>query len=114
MKVFILLFGLLAALLGFLGSTVALGLQLQAVVAGTRNGIDTLVFAALGLSVLGLYGATLALRHPRLCSTVLATAAVGGLLSLAWFYVIPALLFSIASTLSFLWRNEAAPSLRNS
>lgn len=113
MKVFILLFGLLAALLGFLGSAVALGLQLQAVVAGTRDNVDGLVFIALALSALGLYGATLALRHPRLCSTVMATAAVGGLLSLAWFYVIPALLFSVASTLSFLWRNEAAPSLRN-
>ncbi len=114
MKVFILLFGLLAALLGFLASLIALGLQLQDVASGTRNGIDTLVFVALGLSALGLYGATLAIRHPRLSSTVMAAAAVCGVLSVAWLYVIPALLFSIASTLSFLWRNEAAPSLRNS
>ena len=113
MNVFILLFGLLAALLGFLGSVLVLGLQLQGVLTGSRDAIDPLVFVALAVSALGLYGATLALRHPRLCSTVMAAAAVGGLLSLAWFYVIPALLFSIASTLSFLWRNETAPRLTN-
>lgn len=112
MKVFILLFGLLAALLGFLGSLVALAFQLQAISTGARSDIGGVIFVALALSAVGLFGARLALNHPRLSSTVMATAAVGGLLSVAWFYIVPALLFWIASALGFLWRNETAPRLK--
>jgi UDP-N-acetylmuramyl pentapeptide phosphotransferase/UDP-N-acetylglucosamine-1-phosphate transferase len=36
----------------------------------------------------------------------MASAAVGGVLSVAWFFALPALIFSIASTLGFLWRND--------
>ncbi len=111
MRLFILLFGVMAALLGVLASLVAIAAQIQAVSTGGREGVDAVAFLALALSAIGLHGARLALRHPRLSSTVMATAAVGGVLSVAWFFAIPAVLFSIASTLGFLWRNEASPGL---
>ena len=112
MKLFILLFGMLAALLGGVASLAALAVQLHAVSTGVRDGVDGFIFIALALSAIGLYGARLALRHPRLSCTVMATAAVGGVLSVTWFFAIPAALFWIASTLGFLWRNEAAPRLK--
>jgi hypothetical protein len=114
MRLFILLFGAVAALLGFAGSIAALALQLREISAGTRDGIDGYIFAAAALSAIGLYGAWLALRHPRLSCTVMAAAAVGGLLSIAWFYLISAVIFSIASGLGFLWRNEGGLRLRGS
>lgn len=111
MKLFILLFGLFAALLGTLASIAALAIQVQPLIAGDRDDIDGVVFVALAVSALGLYGARLALRYPRLSSTVMTAAAIGGLLTVTWFYLIPALLLSIASALGFMWRNERAPSL---
>lgn len=112
MKLCIPLVGMLAALLGALAALTALALQVRDIAAGSRGSVDAYIFIALGLAALGLYGARLALRHPRLSCTVMATAAVGGVLSLAWLFALPALLFSLASALGFLWRNEAPPSLR--
>lgn len=112
MRLFILIFGMVAAIFGVLGSLVALTFQLYDVSTGGRDSVDGFIFLALALSAVGLIGARLALRYPRISSTVMATAAVGGVLSVAWFFAIPALLFSIASTLGFLWRNETPSGLK--
>jgi hypothetical protein len=106
MRLYILLFGATAGLLGIFVSLVALALPTLHLLSGTGDGPDGTWLLTLALSALGLYGARHALAHPRLSSTVMASAAVGGVLSVAWFFALPALIFSIASTLGFLWRNE--------
>jgi hypothetical protein len=107
MRLYILLFGALAGLLGVFGSLAAIGLQLQHQLTGTGEAAFGPWLVTLALSAVGLYGARHALGRPRLSSTVMASAAVGGVLSVAWFFALPAVIFSIASTLGFLWRNEA-------
>jgi hypothetical protein len=106
MRLYILLFGATAGLLGMLGSLAAIALKLHHQATGAGDAALGPWLVALALSALGLYGARHALGRPRLSSTVMASAAVGGVLTVAWFFALPALIFSIASTLGFLWRNE--------
>ena len=107
MRLYILLIGVLAGLLGMLGSVAALALQLQQAATGDGEATFEPWLISLFLSTLGLYGARHALGRPMLSSTVMASAAVGGLLSVAWFFALPAAIFWIASALAFLWRNES-------
>ncbi len=107
MRLYILLIGALAGLLGMLGSLAALALQLQQAATGEGEANFGPWVVALILSALGLYGARHALGRPRLSSTVMVSAAVGGLLSVTWFFALPAAIFGLASTLCFLWRNES-------
>ncbi len=107
MRLYILLFGAMAGLLGMLGSLAAMALQLQqaAMDAGEPSFGPWLI--TLGLSAVGLYGARHAMGRPMLSSTVMASAALGGLLSVAWFFALPAAIFWVASALGFLWRNDS-------
>ena len=107
MRLYILLIGALAGLLGMLGSLAAMALQLQQAATGSGEPSFGPWLVTLALSALGLYGARHALGRPRLSSTVMASAAVGGVLSVAWFFILPAAIFWVASALSFLWRNES-------
>lgn len=107
MRLYILLFGALAGLLGMLGSLAAIALQLQQHATGSGDAVIGPWLVTLALSALGLYGARHALARPRLSSTVMASAAVGGLLSVTWFFALPAAIFWVASALGFLWRNES-------
>ena len=85
MRLYILLIGVFAGLLGMLGSLAALTLQLQQAATGDGEATFEPWLISLFLSTLGLYGARHALGRPMLSSTVMASAAVGGLLSVAWF-----------------------------
>jgi hypothetical protein len=106
MKVFILFFGAIAGLLGIFGSLAAIAVQIQQQATGSGEAVFGPWLITLALSALGLYGARHALGRPMLSSTVMASAAVGGLLSVTWFFALPAVIFWIASALGFLWRNE--------
>ncbi len=99
MKVFILLTGALAGLLGIAGSLAAIALQIQQQASGSGDAAIGPWLVTLGISALGLYGARHALGRPRLSSTVMASAAVGGVLSVAWFFALPAVIFSAAPSL---------------
>jgi hypothetical protein len=107
MKVFILFFGAIAGLLGIFGSLAGIAIQLQQQMTGSGDAAFGPWLVALALSALGLYGARHALGRPMLSSTVMASAAVGGLLSVTWFFALPAAIFWVASALGFLWRNES-------
>ncbi len=107
MRLYILLIGALAGLLGVAGSLAAMVLQLQQAAAGTGEASFGPWLITLGLSTVGLYGARHALGRPMLSSTVMASAAVGGLLSVTWFFALPAAIFWVASALGFLWRNDS-------
>ena len=107
MRLYILLIGAIAGLLGMLGSLAAIVVQLRDAATGTGEASFGPWLVALALSALGLYGARHALGRPRLSSTVMASAAVGGLLSVTWFFAVPAAIFWVASALSFLRRNES-------
>lgn len=107
MRLYILLFGATAGLLGMLGSLAAMVLQVQQATMDTGEASFGPWLLTLGISALGLYGARHALGRPILSSTVMASAALGGLLSVTWFFALPAAIFWVASALGFLWRNES-------
>lgn len=108
MRLYILLIGALAGLLGMLGSLAALIVQVRDAATGAGEASFGPWLVALALSALGLYGARHATGRPRLSSTMMASAAIGGMLSVTWFFAVPAAIFWVASTLSFLWRNDAS------
>jgi len=85
-----LILGLIGGIAGFGGAVFALfvgGIDAAFSVSGTSS-IVGLGIAAIFFSLLGLVGGALALNKPKIAGIMMLIAAIGGLISISWGYVV--------------------------
>jgi hypothetical protein len=90
MRVASLIIGVIGGIAGFGGAIFALfvgGLDATFSASGTSS-IVGLGVAAIFFSLLGLVGGTLALNKPRIAGVMMLVAAIGGVISVSWGYVV--------------------------
>jgi hypothetical protein len=115
MKIAAMVLGLIGGVIGLVAAGFALAVGGIGSVVGAQ-GAHTVVgsgWAALALSVLGIVGAALALARPRFAAVLMIIAALGGLISVSWAYIVAFPLLLIGGLLAFFGRGsrqaETAP-----
>lgn len=106
MKLAALIVGIFGSMAGFIGAI--LGLIVGGIDAAIGGGaqIAWLGFGAMGMSVVGLVGAALAIAKPRIAAGAMVVSAIGGTISISLFYAPAAVLLLIAALLAFLGRKS--------
>lgn len=105
MKISALIIGIFGSMAGFIAAIIGLlaGGLFEAVGVGGGE-IAGLSFAAMGMSVVGLVGAALAIAKARIAAGLMVVSAVGGAIAISLFYVPAAAMLLIAALLAFLGR----------
>ena len=106
MKLAALIIGIFGSMAGFIGAI--LGLIVGGIDAAIGGGaqIAWLSFGAMGMSVVGLVGAALAIAKPRIAAGLMVVSAVLGTIFISLFYVPAAVMLVIAALLAFLGRKS--------
>ena len=108
MSIAALIIGIFGAVAGFVGALLGLlvggiGSAFGAEGAAT---IGYLSLCALGVSIIALVGAALALAKPRFSAFLMASSAIVGLVLIGAAFVVATVLLLIAALLAFLGRNS--------
>lgn len=106
MKLAALIVGIFGSMAGFIGAI--FGLIVGGIDAAIGGGaqIAWLSFGAMGMSVVGLVGAALAIAKPRIAVGLMVVSAVLGTIFISLFYVPAAVMLVIAALLAFLGRKS--------
>ncbi len=104
MKIAALIIGIFGSAAGFIAAL--FGLLIGGIDAAIGGGtqIAWMAFVALGVSVLALVGAALAIAKPRFSAVVMVVCGVVGLVFVGLFWIVAAILLAIAALLAFLGR----------
>ncbi|HLR79548.1 MAG TPA: DUF4064 domain-containing protein [Bacillota bacterium] len=100
--------GLIGGLFGFLGAILALligGVDSAFNESGTSD-IIGLGWGAFLFSTLAIIGSVVVRSKPKLGGVFLLIAAIGGLISISMFYLIPAILLAIAGIMAFVRKDK--------
>ena len=102
--------GLLGGILGILSGTIAF--SFSELFAAFSN-YEVIAFNMLGLyavlfSIIGIMGAILVNRHGKLSGLLMLTAAIGGLISITWTFLIPFILLLIPGIMGLVKANQNA------
>ncbi|MDO8633758.1 MAG: DUF4064 domain-containing protein [archaeon] len=110
--------GLIGGILGFFGALAALllgglaGAIGEAVeskeVVDSSSFIVVLGFAAIIFSIVGIVGSVLVRNKPRLGGALMLVSAIGGLISISWFYSLSFILLLIGGLMGVLKKNNEA------
>lgn len=100
--------GLLGGIFGIIGGIVVLGiggigesLELEKASAASNLGIVAIV-----LSILGIVGSVVVKSKAKLGGIFMVVAAVGGVISIALFYIVPAILLLIGGLMGIFKKNQ--------
>ncbi len=98
--------GILGIIFGFVALTV--GGVGSAFNAGGAGEVIGLAWAAILLSAAAIVGAAIVHRHPKFAGTLLTGSAIGGVISISMFYIVPFILLIIAGLMALLRGNDKA------
>ena len=110
MRVAALVIGIFGAFAAFIGAVVALAVGGLGEAVGADDSGTVVIggVVAIGMSIVGLVGAALAIAKPRLASVLMLTSAVVGLIAIFVAYILATVLFLIAAALAFLGRQKSS------
>lgn len=106
MKLAALIVGIFGSMAGFIAAIFGLIFGGIDAAIGGGAGIVWQSFGAMGMSVVGLVGAALAIAKPRIAAGAMVVSAIGGTISISLFYAPAAVLLLIAALLAFLGRKS--------
>lgn len=106
MKLAALIVGIFGSMAGFIGAIFGLIVGGIDAAIGGGSQIAWLSFGAMGMSVVGLVGAALAIAKPRIAVGLMVVSAVLGTIFISLFYVPAAVMLVIAALLAFLGRKS--------
>ena len=106
MKLAALIVGIFGSMAGFIAAIFGLIFGGIDFAVGGGAGIVWQSFGAMGMSVVGLVGAALAIAKPRIAVGLLLLSAVLGTIFISLFYVPAAVMLVIAALLAFLGRKS--------
>ena len=100
--------GLIGGIIGFIAALFALavgglGKAFNATGAST---ISTLGWFGLLFSILGIVGAVVVMSKPKLGGTFMVVSAIGGLISISWFYSLSFILLLIGGLMGILIKDK--------
>ncbi|MCW9134285.1 DUF4064 domain-containing protein [Bacillus paramycoides] len=104
--------GLIGGILGILCALIALfigGLN-SALDSDGANTITALGWGAVILSILGICGSILVKTKAKMGGTMLVISAVGGLICISFFYILPAILLLISGLMGIFRKEKAIVS----
>lgn len=96
-----------AILLGGLGAAIGEAVENQET-ASSGSFIILLGFAAIIFSIVGIVGAALVKGKPKLGGALMLVSAIGGLISISWFYSLSFILLLIGGLMGILKKNTEA------
>ena len=100
--------GLLGGIFGFLGAIIALFIGgVDAAI--SNSGESTIIglgWAAIFLSILGIVGSALVKGKPKLGGILMIISAIGGVISISLFYLLPFVLLMIAGLMGVFRKNK--------
>lgn len=96
--------GLIGGIIGFFaaGFAIAFGGLGKALQAEGASTVSTLGWVAVLFSAIGIVGAVLVYKHPRIAGTIMLVAGVGGLICIGAFYILPFVLFVIGGLMALI------------
>ena len=105
MKIAALIIGIFGSMAGFIAAIIIIlvGGVFETVGVGGAE-IAAPGFWGMGMSVVGLVGAALALAKPRIAAGLMVVSAIGGGIAISLFYAPAAVMLLIAALLAFLGR----------
>ena len=106
MKIAALIIGIFGSMAGFIGAIIGLFIGGIGAAFGAGEEVAWLSFAALGMSIVGLVGAALAMAKPRAAAGLMVVSAVLGTILIFVFYILAAVLLIVAAFLAFLGRER--------
>ncbi len=100
--------GLLGGIFGFFGAFFALTFgAIDTAFSGTSSSVTGLGWSALLFSILGIIGAALVKsKKVKLAGWLMVIAAVGGVISISFFYILPGLLLLIGGLMALLRKEQ--------
>src|ERR1035437_10278852 len=108
MRIAALILGIIGGIIGLFaaGAAIAIGGVGTAVGANQAGMVVSLGFAAIGLSVLGIVGAALALAKPKLAGVLMIIAGIGGFIAVSIAYIVAGPLLLIGGLFALLARGR--------
>lgn len=108
MRVAAVIVGVFGAIAGFVGALVAMFVGGVATALEVEGGetVTILGAVALGMSVVGLVGAALAMAKPRVAAVLMLASAVVGVIAVSAAYAVAAVLLLSGAILAFLDRSR--------
>lgn len=103
------IFGFLAALAAIVigGLAASFGEAFESQETGSLgSSVILLGFAAIVFSIIGIAGAALVKGKPKLGGTLMIVSAIGGLISISWFYSLSFILLIIGGLMGVLSKGE--------
>ncbi len=101
-------FGLIGGIFGFFGAGFALffGTLGEAFEAEGASTISTLGLWAVVFSIVAIVGAALVFKYPKIAGALMLIAAVGGLISISFAYLLSFVLLVIAGLMALIKKSE--------
>ncbi len=108
MRIAALIIGIFGAGAGFIGALIALLIGGIGSAIGDSEAVSIGKFGvgALGLSIVALAGAALAIAKPKFSAFLMSVSAIVGLILISFGWVVATVLLLIAAILAFIGRNE--------
>lgn len=102
--------GLIGGIFGIIGGILALTVGGAAAAFGVSGGatVSVLGFIAILLSVLGIVGAAIVRKNSKLGGVFMTIAAVGGVICISAFYILPGILLIIAGLMGLIKKSNKA------
>lgn len=107
--------GLIGGIFGIIGGILALTIGGAAVAFGAKGGatVGVLGFVAMLLSILGIVGAAIVKKNSKLGGVFMTIAAVGGVICISAFYILPGILLIIAGLMGLIKKSSKAAAKNN-
>ncbi|MGM7720569.1 DUF4064 domain-containing protein [Metabacillus sp. Hm71] len=98
--------GLIGGIFGLIGAVMALFVGVVDEAFSGSTEISGLGWSAVLLSILGIVGSIVVKRKPKLGGTFMTIAAIGGVISVSMFYIIPGVLLIIGGLMGLIRKDK--------
>lgn len=101
--------GLIGGIFGIIGGMLAMGVGGAAAVFGVKSAgtVGNLGVSALLFSILGIVGSIVVKSKGKLGGLFMTIAAIGGIISISMFYILPGILLIIPGLMGLIKKNQS-------